>query len=86
MMTDQPQRDVTDVTYPIEIGKPVPPSVTDDEVEAASLAYVQARFAGEAHQWRRSFPDAWRDLTERMRVALIAAAGVRAAALPARRP
>lgn len=54
------------------------PIVTDEELEAASLAYVQARFAGEACQWRRSFPEAWRELTERMRVALIAAAGVRA--------
>jgi len=51
---------------------------TDAEIDAATLAYVAARWT-KADEWRRDHPQAWIETRERIAKALEAAAAVRAA-------
>jgi hypothetical protein len=55
-----------------------PIAITDAELDAATLAYMDVRYPGGAEAWRKAWPTAWRELRDRMRFALLAAAAVRA--------
>jgi len=52
------------------------PDITDDELDAATEAYVRERWPQIA-EWRETYPSAYRETRERIKVALEAAAKVR---------
>lgn len=51
--------------------------VTTAEVDAATEAYVMLRWP-QTKEWRKAYPQAWNETRERIKVALEAAAAVRA--------
>ena len=53
------------------------PDITDTELDAATEAYVRERWPNIA-DWRDAYPSAYRETRERIRIALAAAAKVRA--------
>jgi hypothetical protein len=52
------------------------PDITDAELDAATYAYVAARWP-EVPDWHKAWPQQWQETRDRIRLALQAAAKVR---------